>query len=440
MIDGFKILNVPANATELSHNSLLNWKLIVSENEGEITGQFAEHCGLTFVLKNHNIKLYGSLHKYFNNGIHNHNDFNYQALTAVIDELSRKFDIDANRAFLNNVKFGVNVRVNFEVKSFLRRLIAHKGKGFNLSEDAGKYYLQCEHEQFYIKIYDKGLHYGLQENILRFEIKVIKMQFFQQKNICLTTLQNLIKPHILEELGKILYLYWNEILFDEPALNPDTLPDKAKTLLLNGRNPKFWIDLYESQNRTKKDYTLKKFRALLASHTDSIPTATGKLISEKWQELMQGSPKTEILQIYQPEKYTNYTLFTQKGSNLPYLPETVNSANLHFNYTVNLQNLKRCQVTGLQLIGQKRNSKFISEKTLKQFPDLLTNAGFCFDKHKRKHNLPESYYLAHNLRNAQSNPRNNLKRRLKKSIAQTLLFEPAEVIRLNEEQKRVLNC
>ncbi|KAF0237323.1 MAG: hypothetical protein FD181_1889 [Prolixibacteraceae bacterium] len=49
--------------------------------------------GLTFTLFNERLEITGSLHKLFNNGIHNANDFSFMSCIRVILKLESIFDV-----------------------------------------------------------------------------------------------------------------------------------------------------------------------------------------------------------------------------------------------------------------------------------------------------------------------------------------------------------
>jgi hypothetical protein len=70
---------------ELLNNDLLLFPLPIDENGGEILNKTrtSEHLGLIFIIKNNNVKLMGSLHKYFNRGLHNFNDFHFTDLQKM---------------------------------------------------------------------------------------------------------------------------------------------------------------------------------------------------------------------------------------------------------------------------------------------------------------------------------------------------------------------
>jgi hypothetical protein len=104
-----------------------------------------------------------------------------------------------------------------------------------------------------------------------------------------------------------------------------------------------------------------------------------------------------------------------------------NVRDLHFKYNVTFGHL---------INQQRRGSKFLSEKTIEQNPELKNELSATRRKNKRRTTKKESYFVSHNLRNDESNPRNNLRRKILKN--KPSLFTTDFVV-LNEDQKRVLS-
>lgn len=117
MIDGVKF-EVSINPKEWLNNRYLEFFCYTSTKTGEQMDNtlVAKHKGLKFFIiksKKYKGKYYcevrGSLHKYFNNGKHNTNDFTIKDLKTVINDLHKKFNINPKTAILRNVEFGVNI-------------------------------------------------------------------------------------------------------------------------------------------------------------------------------------------------------------------------------------------------------------------------------------------------------------------------------------------
>jgi hypothetical protein len=407
MIDFIKIENLAVSSADLEHNEYLQDSWIIGSNNGEVLTQRTNYFGLTFSITNTNVRLKGSIHKYKNQGLHNYNDFTKTQIHDVINELSKKFEIDLQNSRLNNLEFGVNVVLPFEPKILLNNLISYKGEPFTREIEEGKIYYQCKLSQFTIKIYDKGLQYQQVKNILRFELKVTTMQFFNKK-VKLKVLADLLNDGIYPKLGGILKAYFDQILFDE-SINLKNLNATERETYLRGRNPKTWITDSRTESEQKDLERLRKsFLKVLEKYRkgENIVKIVSDKIEFKCFEL------SEIYQVSEEEKTTK---------------KRANVGNLDFKYNITFGHL---------INQQKRGSKFLSEKTIEQNPELINELSAARRKNKRQTTKKESYFVSHNLRNDDSNPRNNLRRKILKN--KPSLFDTDFVV-LNEEQKKVLS-
>ena len=77
MFDGFKILLL--NSLHILENSLFEEVSNFCNKDGELHKTVYKYKGVTFHHFNTSdtILMYGSFHKYWNDGVHNYNNFNY---------------------------------------------------------------------------------------------------------------------------------------------------------------------------------------------------------------------------------------------------------------------------------------------------------------------------------------------------------------------------
>ncbi|WP_373511775.1 hypothetical protein [Persicitalea sp.] len=100
---------------------------------------------------------------------------------------------------------------------------------------------------------------------------------------------------------------------------------------------------------------------------------------------------------------------------------------------------RRCKTTGIGIDSQRRDSVFISEKTVKAKPEeVKAKIGPRRTNKRRRSYHDETYRTAHHARNDDSNTRNNTRRSIERAICQTPLFDPLEVLRLTPEQRQVM--
>ena len=392
MIDGWKILNLPVSITELKKNKFLEF----TGNHNTKTGEyfdyplFAKFNGLEFLIrdnskeikKNPNLKqriyvnLNGSIHKYFNNGLHNYNDFHYTDLLNAVIDLCEKFKINPCITNLNNVEFGVNIIVPFDIKDFLNSIISYGGSSFYPFNIDGAIGIECTKTNFYIKIYYKSLQYEQSENILRFEIKVRKMKFFEDKKINIKYLSDLLNPALFLPLGVILKTVFNEILLYDHSINETNLNDKELLILSNGRNTKFWEQLkpdskkfsegnknIEYKKQRKKYYRqLDSYKKTLNKYsTSTIQKDVSELIEKKYKELsnFNESLRDKLTNFLNSninkkrDKLTdleNYQKTTEKGQ--------INTSNIVRICPIVEEDIKRECLTCKKDISNKNNSIF----------------------------------------------------------------------------------
>jgi len=118
----------------------------------------ADYCGLVFsVHPSGLVRIRGSLHKFYNENLHNYDDFTFTKLSDTIIHLTDSFNIDPTLATIHTLEFGFNIILPYSPNNFLDSILSYKGKCFNSKHDDG--YKECELYQILLKFYNKGLFY-----------------------------------------------------------------------------------------------------------------------------------------------------------------------------------------------------------------------------------------------------------------------------------------
>jgi hypothetical protein len=403
MIDGIKTYDLKTDPQKLIENPYLDghWKTTIN-SDAEPLYDFAEYFGLKFQLKHGKVRLQGSVHKYRNAGRHNYDDFKAVDVAKVVRELSERFEIDTSTTLLNNVEFGVNVVLPFRVNVVLDNLIVFKGEPFIKVVEEGMSYYQCKKTHFIIKIYDKGKQYKLPDNVLRFEIKVMRMQYLKTKGIKLRYLSDLLNMNIYEPLGNILTEVFEGILFGDNTLNEKALCEKDLTTFLRGSNPKTWTPQAGRHSEWKKLQRLESsFKEILERHRTGVNfrSVVSELIRKKSLEM-----STFYQEIENILRLENVHFLPTESQDL----KTQNVHFLHFSYSVNTGHSDK-------------------PKTKK-----CSGCGKPIDQDKTYHN--EDCRNRKLERNAKSNPKNNFRGWFKKEIAIPSLFDIGDLVKLSEEQ------
>lgn len=300
MIDFVKCIIHDMPPEKLKENRLLSFKTELCERTGVLGKSIAYHQGLKFVVyaptianPKGRITLEGSLHKYFNNGLHNYNDFGVFDILKVIDELNVLFGIHSKNCVLKQLELGVNVNSPISSKSFVRGCFLHGTNrfGWQSTRDEGEY-IQSDCSRKTIKIYDKAMHYrnkGCQIpcEILRFEVKFKKMEFLNRQNIY--TLTDLVNRNLSDFVKECLTKEWRRVLFcDEAVLN-------QSKHYSNYLNLNYWISLSENRYEAFK-YHRKNLNKMYKANLDNTKALFENLIRSKTDQLKRKT--TEMYPLY----------------------------------------------------------------------------------------------------------------------------------------------
>lgn len=290
MIDGVKIDVPSVTARYWLDCNLLDFKANTSIKTGEIDNTLtANYRGLTFVItqsKKYKNRVYcsvrGSLHKYYNSGKTNANDFDFYQLQEVIQELKEKFHIEPENAYLRNLEFGVNVQTHITAQSLINNLVANGNRSFSdfkiQREKVGK---GIGKDEFQIKIYDKGKQENKPiNNLVRFEYSITRMRYLKPFGIVkLSDLQHLDK---LKPLVSLLLDFWNTSIYYDKQFRFKEMTDFEQKKLLFYSNARNWTEF----NRMQRTRAKTHFNKLISKYsTSKDQQETTLLIAQKWDVL-----------------------------------------------------------------------------------------------------------------------------------------------------------
>lgn len=331
----------------------------------------------------------GSLHKNHFNG-KNYLPFTWDKVLTEIDNLETGLQLTGQFAEIVNLEIGVNIKLPVGVFSFLKKnLIAFKGHLFNrYNPDKNKMCLGyvCPLTQYSVKLYDKGKQFNLPDNLLRFELRYLKMQTLKKRGIKqLTDLTDIQK---VNGLLSLLLAAWDNILLFDSSINlkNKVLKQSELNLLRDGSNPKYWEALKEKNSR-QFNYQRDKFKELIKKYGTGWHEKIRELIKTEWETLFKNC--TILPSVQNPELYK----FTVK----------VKGKNVQKRF---------CLSCGRDISNQDSRSKFCSSKFIGEA-------------------------AAHQCRNRDSNPRNNFKNKLRRINSGGVLFDVTPYMIVNNNKKQV---
>lgn len=277
-------------------NPLLNFFNIINLATGEIKtinkygnkvtpSKVAYYLGLEFkIYDTGTITIAGSLHKYWNTGLHNYNDFNNDAVNAVLKDLKDKFGIDAKQCIIKCLEIGINITPPKPTNEILDNCFLHKTKPFEFQKnsDEGKY-KQVQHSQYIIKVYNKAQHYkskGLKIDgeIIRFEIKYTKMEKLNKKGIY--SLQDLIDYGLYNFKSELLD-EWKNVLFFDKTIQIDTLSKRLKNRVCDYSNPNYWTGLLSNNQKNNFKYHRTQLQEITSSYSEDVKNKILEIMAKK---------------------------------------------------------------------------------------------------------------------------------------------------------------
>ena len=370
LIDFIKIIIKDLNPSILEANLLLDFYDTVNLTTGEIktinrNGQKvtpsknASYKGLEFkIYDTGTITIAGSLHKYWNDGAHNYNDFNIDAILSVLQDLKTKFDIEPEQCVLKCLEIGINIIPSIHTNEIIDNCFLHKTKSFEHkhNSDEGNY-KQWEHSQYIVKLYNKALHYirkgfEIEIEIMRFEIKYIKMQKLNERGIF--TIGDLIN-YGLQNFKSDLLNEWQSILFYDNTIQIDLLSTNLKRAVLEYSNNNYWTGLLANNQTKNFTYHRNQLKKIVSGNSNNVQDLTAEMMSQKIDFL-----NSKTIQID---------------------PLTIKSKRIVLNYQNEFKN-RLCKVTGLNISMQKDNSIMLSHTGINYYYKTDKN---IFEQIKRKY-------------------------------------------------------
>jgi len=381
MIDGVKIECSGISPNDwLKKRKYLKFYTQIDPETSEVLNDniHAKYRGLLFQIKRSTIKagkyhfiVSGSLHKYYNNGKHNADNFTTDQLKEVLKDLHKKFNIDPETAYLRSFEFGANIHTPAPTKEILKGLVAYKGYNFSMLKIDGKQNgKQIKRQRSQAKIYDKAKQYSLPDkNLMRFEIAVKKMEYVKPYNIRM--LSDLTDPDKLQPLKALLLGFWQNVIYYDKKVKYKELTNFEQKKLLYYASPRNWTDFTRKQRYRAKKHFISLLNKVSISKTY---TQISILLSDKLDELTaKKCPQINQLfdpnfkpdlSTFEPLKYRVKT-YTNKNNKkvLNFCPKTKNQ-NPDFSLYVKPYNPKarKCKVCNKDISHKKANAVYCSKQ------------------------------------------------------------------------------
>lgn len=341
-----------------------------------------------------------SPHYHFNQYRHNGNDFTPTDCIKTIVNTLEYVRIKPNEyedLKVVNIEFGLNIIPETDIKTLIDGLYFYKKTPFTIPDTKKPYFKKTDATNYkQIKAYGKGLQfldvpqYGINPNTFRFEVK--SKQAKNIKKYGIENAQDVTNLHIYKTLNQTLLDEWENILLTNETPDFSHLKSDEVQFLQTANKPDFWNDLYG----TKYARTKEKYYALLRGRNNMKHLIKLQIIDKMFS-------------------FQNVTNSTQRSllNSRKVSPEEVQAQLINLENVTNEENYKVCLVTGLDISTQRKGSKFLREKTLRKIqndnPTLYKDLEkkYLTAKAKKLSEDVQLYLICKNIRDTDSNPRNN---------------------------------
>lgn len=202
--------------------------------------QTKKYKNLYFVKNQYQLEISGSIHYFYNDGLHNADDFYIEDCISAIVQIKDIFDIDLSKCKLMNLEYGVNINPIINVTDLINNLIYHEKRQFTRPTTYFSFKLAGNEAYKQIKAYDKSVQFPHEcENTFRFEVRTRQFKFI--KRLGLFTLQDLTNIEKYNALIASLLIEWDNVL----------LFDLSKDIDNKFFNTHFWEDILKNGSRNK---------------------------------------------------------------------------------------------------------------------------------------------------------------------------------------------
>ena len=237
----FKIID-EVQINTVWNNELLEYvgkseRLYVDEIKEKQTKRYKN---LYFIKHQNRLEVSGSIHYFYNDGLHNADDFYIEYCINAINQIKDLFSIDLNKCQIINLEYGVNINPIINVTDLIHNLVYHEKRQFTRPTTHFSFKLAGNEAYKQIKAYDKSVQFPHEcENTFRFEVRSRQSKFIH--SLGLFTLNDLTDITNYNVLIISLLKEWDNVL----------LFDTSKDIDTKFFNSVFWEDILKNGNRNK---------------------------------------------------------------------------------------------------------------------------------------------------------------------------------------------
>ena len=373
-----------------------------------------QYKGIYFSFERDRLRILFKPHYYFNDNLHNANDFSVNSCIKVLSEFVNIFNLkesDLQMMRVVNIEYGLNVQSPIRGTDLIDFLYLHNKEPFKYKNELQYYKEQSKSLEKIIKAYSKGVQFPEYCNIdtFRFEVKSKKSRHINGLEIF--NFLDLLNFDVYQNMRDKILIEFSQVLILHQSVNMKLLDDKEQLKLKDYLNTYYWNEILKSKHRHTFRNHKTKYNELLSKTGFNIHKELEQIFLNKLDELSSRENKICTLSHLQDKKenYTHSHIY--KG----------------WNCTIGIK--KICSVTGLSLEYEEQGAKYIKTSSLKYLKEnnrpvyemlrynLLHNS-----RQRPKFENNEIMHLAKQIRNKYYNPKKELVNRIKIEPSQLNMF------------------
>lgn len=302
MIDFLKILITDNTLiTELYNNNLLddysmyqklNSHIKSNHNERTQARHTKTYKGILFCFYEHKLEILFKPHYYYNDNIHNANDFNTSNCIKTLLEIRYIFNMPPEKLLIINIEFGINAISPIDCKDLISYTVYHNKNVFLNTNDQLRYSkISLKHgsrnnNYKMIKFYAKGVQFPQHTNIntFRFEIKSKRSKYIN--GLSIYTYSDLLISENYNQLSQHILLEFNNVLILDINNNRKNLTTKESKKIEHYNNPINWDKALQKSRNTFNNQK-KRYLNLLDKTENNIHRKLESIISKKLKQLTE---------------------------------------------------------------------------------------------------------------------------------------------------------
>ncbi|MCG8761100.1 hypothetical protein G1L15_14525, partial [Tenacibaculum finnmarkense] len=282
-----------------------------------------------------------------------------------------------------NTEFGYKLQMAFASKLFLKGLLHHKGKPFDVR--FGSSY-QCKHQNYIIKIYNKAIQYGMVGNVLRTEIRVQRASELLKLGI--TSFSD-INTTTLKKATELLQKRLNEVVYFDYTIDTKTFGTIDKRKYLEYQIANFFID----KDKEGRKYPTGQLQCFIDKYSTNIKAQILKKVDNlfalnTWFYNLEIQAKCSGFSYDKNQQIKNqkFTLNTSSSINVNRAKNTIENQPQNQPPKPLKKEPRICIITGVNISTQKEDSFLLSHTGIKH---LLKTDFSQFEKIRNKFIYPK---------------------------------------------------